>query len=322
VKPTFCRYAVVGAAGILVGLMAGFSTGAFSQTNAGTFNVAANSNLGVTCANALSNADAAANSKTVQCAKDPTTTSTTIASATTADIPATTSTPTVSGGSSPCHLQTTPSGSPQALAFCDPLNEAPANNPPSNRRAGQLNGVLWGTSITGGNDPNDFVPTAPAPAACGGGNVNYPNTIQMCAGQLNETIDDGEGVYSQAEYPRQPFNFAGRTGTIVFDVSNTSQGSHAAWPELWVTDQPIPDPFTFEGGNADNPRNGFGLSFDSGAYVGEASIVKNYVERHRGVGRRPAEPLSGAGLGQRDRRVRHQPVQWWMERGHRPPRPD
>jgi hypothetical protein len=68
-------------------------------------------------------------------------------------------------------------------------------------------------------------------------------------------------VTSYAAYPRQPFDFAGRTGTIVFDVSNDSQGSHAAWPELWVTDQPTPDPFTHENTLESLPRNGFGIRF-------------------------------------------------------------
>src|SRR5262249_20735558 len=49
--------------------------------------------------------------------------------------------------------------------------------------------------------------------------------------------------------------------TIVFDVSNNSQGSHAAWPELWLSDQPVPDPFTHEGSWQSFPRNGFGLRF-------------------------------------------------------------
>ena len=45
-------------------------------------------------------------------------------------------------------------------------------------------------------------------------------------------------------YVKQPFNFAGRTGTISFDVSNDTEGTHSTWPELWVTDTPKPTPFT------------------------------------------------------------------------------
>jgi hypothetical protein len=94
-------------------------------------------------------------------------------------------------------------------------------------------------------------------------------------------------------YPRQPFDFAGRTGTIVFGVSNDTQGSHSAWPELWVTDQPVPDPFTHEASWQSLPRNGFGIRFagctdssgdgatctigQAGVGVDSAITVKNYV---------------------------------------------
>jgi hypothetical protein len=91
--------------------------------------------------------------------------------------------------------------------------------------------------------------------------VNYPQNIQVCNGALQETTNDGGGVSSLAMYPKQPFDFAGRTGSIVFDVSNNSQGNHAAWPELWVTDQPVPDPFTHESTWLSAPRNGFGIRF-------------------------------------------------------------
>jgi hypothetical protein len=43
-------------------------------------------------------------------------------------------------------------------------------------------------------------------------------------------------------YPRQPFDFAGRTGTVVFDVSDNSQGSHGAWPAFAITSLPVPAP--------------------------------------------------------------------------------
>jgi hypothetical protein len=63
-----------------------------------------------------------------------------------------------------------------------------------------------------------------------------------------------------AMYPKQPFDFAGRTGTVGFDVSNDSGGTHSAWPEFWMTDLPVPAPFTFNGGAWRSiPRHGFGI---------------------------------------------------------------
>ena len=132
-----------------------------------------------------------------------------------------------------------------------------------------MDGTLWGTSVVTGSPANPVASVLPGlvndgllTTACGSPSlVNYPQNIQVCNGALQDTTNDGGEVSSLAMYPKQPFDFAGRTGTIVFDVSNNSQGSHAAWPELWVTDQPVPDPFTHEASWQALPRNGFGIRF-------------------------------------------------------------
>jgi hypothetical protein len=64
-----------------------------------------------------------------------------------------------------------------------------------------------------------------------------------------------------ALYPKQPFDIAGRTGTVVFDISADSQGPHAAWPEFWWTDQPVPAPSTGVTGISSFARNSLGVSF-------------------------------------------------------------
>ena len=79
---------------------------------------------------------------------------------------------------------------------------------------------------------------------CNGPQSTRPGTdIIICNGQMRQaTNDNATGAYEAGTvtaltmYPKQPFNFAGRTGTISFDVSNDTQGSHGAWPELWVTE--------------------------------------------------------------------------------------
>ncbi|MEQ1384020.1 hypothetical protein ABLW58_25550, partial [Salmonella enterica] len=80
--------------------------------------------------------------------------------------------------------------------------------------------------------------------------VNAPNDVIICNGQLREASNDNNSgafeagtVTVLAMYPKQPFDFAGRTGTVSFDVSNDTAGTHAAWPEFWLTDLPIPAPF-------------------------------------------------------------------------------
>jgi hypothetical protein len=180
-------------------------------------------------------------------------------------------------------------GLPRA-AFCASFS-SPSVNPPF-RRVGALNSTLWGTSFVSGAPNNPFV--SARLSSCGSNAlVSYPANIQICNGQLVDTVNDGGGVTSLAMYPRQPFDFAGRTGTIVFTVSNDTQGSHSAWPELWVTDQPVPDPFTHEASWQSLPRNGFGVRFagctdrtgagatcsigQAGVGVDSAITVKNYV---------------------------------------------
>lgn len=195
-----------------------------------------------------------------------TTTSSTTLPVTTTTVPVTTTTTTPSTGAlDACSLPVA------TAAFCDTFG-APMTNGPANGRAGQLDGVLWGTSEVSSISADDFIPNdtngllndGERQTACpSSGPVEYPQNIVICNGQLQETTRDGEEVSSLAMYPRQPFNFAGRTGTITFDVSDNSQSSHSAWPELWVTDSPAPDPFTHFDTWQSLPANGFGIRFSA-----------------------------------------------------------
>jgi len=76
-----------------------------------------------------------------------------------------------------------------------------------------------------------------------------------------EAVNDSGAQTVLAAYPRQPFDFAGRTGTVAFDVSDNTQGAHAAWPAFAITDQPVPAPYDLLPGVADNARNSVGVSF-------------------------------------------------------------
>jgi hypothetical protein len=176
-----------------------------------------------------------------------------------------------------------------APAFCDTFDAAAGTG----NRSGQLNGTVWGVSRGAGSPGNPWFATQLT--TCGSSAVRAPNDVEVCGGQLHEAVTDGGGVTSLAMYPKQPFDFAGRTGTIVFDVSNDTQGAHAAWPELWVTDQPLPDPFTHEASWTAYPRNGLGIRFagctdgsgmpntcprgGNSVGVDSAIVVSNYVGR-------------------------------------------
>jgi hypothetical protein len=153
------------------------------------------------------------------------------------------------------------SSSVNTLAFCDSF-DTPAG---TGNRSGDLDGVLWGVSRATGNDNpgqsnNTWFPTQLN--LCGKlVTVQAPQDVRICDGHLVEATNDGGTVTTLAMYPKQPFDIAGRTGTVTFDVSDDSQGSHAAWPEFWYTERPTPAPFTHESSWQSYPRNGFGVRF-------------------------------------------------------------
>lgn len=147
-------------------------------------------------------------------------------------------------------------------AFCETF-DAPA---PTGNRSGGLNGALWGVSRQlggtnfGQQQYYDVSPTTMQ--SCGvDKTVQPPADVAICNGRLVEAQTDQHGVTSLAMYPKQPFDIAGRGGTISFEVSDDSHGNHRAWPELWYTDQPLPAPFTHFSSLQSVPRNGFGVRF-------------------------------------------------------------
>jgi len=159
------------------------------------------------------------------------------------------------------HANPADCGLPDA-AFCETF-DAPAGD---GNRSGDLDGTLWGVSrqlgaVNFGQGQYDDV----APALmhrCGDDvTVMATNDVVVCNGEAVDAVDDQHGVTSLAMYPKQPFDIAGRTGTVTFDVSDDSHGSHRAWPEFWYTDQPVPAPFTHFSSLQSVPRNGLGVRF-------------------------------------------------------------
>jgi len=130
-------------------------------------------------------------------------------------------------------------GLPSA-AFCETFDK-PAG---AGTRTGDLDPVLWGVSRLGNTNPdgqmfNDVAITATK--GCGPQEAAFaPDDVRICNGQMFESVNDGGGVAQLNTYPKQPFDFTGRTGIVTFDVSADSEGSHAAWPEFVITDKPVP----------------------------------------------------------------------------------
>src|SRR3982074_3421950 len=110
--------------------------------------------------------------------------------------------------------QTTGCGLP-AAAFCDTF-DAPSPNG-AGTRSGDLDGVVWGVSRATQNDnPGQgtlFGWAAASNSGCGEQTVAPDRDVMVWNGQLIDSVNDGGVVSLLAMYPRQPFDFAGRTGT-------------------------------------------------------------------------------------------------------------
>jgi hypothetical protein len=143
-------------------------------------------------------------------------------------------------GSSTCQLRL--ADAPTNVAFCETF-DAPHGN---GGRSGDLDPELWGVSRLGGDNPgqNDIDDLAATPVVgCGDDTALAfpPGDVRVCNGRMTEALNDAGGNNSHATYPKQPFDFAGRTGTVAFDLTADSDGTHAAWPEFWITEKPVPD---------------------------------------------------------------------------------
>jgi hypothetical protein len=188
------------------------------------------------------------------------------------------------------------------VTFCETFAN---KNPGIPSRTGDLDPNVWGVSRTEGTvnfgqGLANAVPASTMVGCSGNTTVLPPNDIMICNGQLRESSNDNPtgvfeagGVTALTMYPKQPFDFAGRTGTVSFEVSNDSEGSHGTWPEFWITNLPIPAPFQHFTTWASLPQYGFGIRFDgfvdsngnanscpegSGYLgVGSAIIINNYV---------------------------------------------
>lgn len=174
-------------------------------------------------------------------------------------------------------------GLPGAV-FCDTF-DLPAG---IGNRAGELNGNIWGVSRAiglvnfGGSAYNQWPQTTLQKCDGSTPKVYPPNDVIICNGQLREASNDNPSgqfdagtVTTLAMYPKQPFDFAGRTGTVAFDVSNDTHGNHGAWPEFWLSDLPVPTPFNHFDSWQALPQHGFGIRFAGSANPGEFGICPN-----------------------------------------------
>lgn len=172
------------------------------------------------------------------------------------------------------------------VIFCDTF-DAPAGIGNGNR-SGDLNGNVWGVSratgyVNFGQQQYNWW-GATTILLCDGTTptVIPPNDVRICNGQLREASNDNPDggfedgtVTTLAMYPKQPFDFAGRTGTVSFDVSNDLHGGHSAWPEFWMSNLPVPAPFVHGDTWQALTQHGFGVRFSAVAPIGMAGLCPN-----------------------------------------------
>lgn len=175
--------------------------------------------------------------------------------------------------------------SPVDLAFCEPFDAASLD---PETRSGDLDATIWGVSRTntrvnfGQQMHNDWLTAHLDGCTAEPEPVLPPSDVRVCDGRLYEASSDGTGESTLAMYPKQPFDIEGRTGIAVFDISANSEGPHAAWPEWWWTDQPVPAPHGSLPGKNPYARNSFGFEIasdncaDDETSISKMMITKDY----------------------------------------------
>jgi hypothetical protein len=186
------------------------------------------------------------------------------------------------GGTSFAACRFQKAAQPLRPAFCDAFD---APDPNSASRSGDLDAELWGVSRIGSTvnitqgEYNWFY--SAELEGCGAPQkVLPPHDVRICNGRLVEALRDTGGLPTIALYPKQPFDIAGRTGTVVFDLSADSDGPHAAWPEFWWTDQPVPAPHAELATAFPYARNAFGFMITLQCPNNQIGIEKMWAIRN------------------------------------------
>lgn len=129
-------------------------------------------------------------------------------------------------------------------AFCDPFA-----TPSPGGRAGSLDDSKWGFARLGFGASNDYSFAFPASPinVCGTWQTVTPGgpDSDFCSGEdgigrWTEGFDDNTSFNYLSARIRQPFDFAGRTGTLQWEADARTSGNHGWWVEVWFTDAPVP----------------------------------------------------------------------------------
>jgi hypothetical protein len=172
-------------------------------------------------------------------------------------------------------------------AFCDTFDEGPAA---ARGRGGDLDPAKWSAARLAPSDLSGFGPVAnpviaapipPCKASFSATSVYPPDDTLICdpGGARSAQLMTAIAIqnYGNNSYMiRQPFDFANRTGRIVFDVDAVSLASLATYVEIDLTEDPIPAPTfrefqNFEAGPV--PRNGLMMKWSDNCVSNGGSIT-------------------------------------------------
>jgi hypothetical protein len=165
-------------------------------------------------------------------------------------------------------------GSEVNVAFCESF----ATPGGDGGRSGDLDPSVWSVSRRSGinnigQGARNFWPMATV-EGCGATSPSPPpKDVRVCNGRLHEASNDSGSATILALSLLQPFDWAGRTGTVVFDVTADSGGLLGAWPAVWLTEQQVPAPYGqwIGSGGAPDIRNGVGFELAAGKCQGDFS---------------------------------------------------
>jgi hypothetical protein len=179
-------------------------------------------------------------------------------------------------------------------AFCETFNQGPSS---VRGRAGDLNPVKWGVGRLAPSDfsrggvanPVYIAPVPPCRVSLSLPSVFPPDDTQICdpSGSRSAQLMTAVAIqnYGNNSYMiRQPFDFANRTGKIVFDADLWGK-QLGTYIEVEITEDPIPAPTFREFENFETgplPRSGLILHFqnmcDPDVALGKVYSYSNYQQ--------------------------------------------
>ena len=194
-----------------------------------------------------------------------------------------------------------------AAAFCETFDEGPSA---TRGRGGDLDPAKWSAARLAPSDLSGFGPVAnpiaaaPIPAckaSFAATTVYPPDDTLICdpgpsgSAQLMTAIAIQN--YGNNSYMiRQPFDFANRTGRIVFDVDAFSPGALATYVEIDLVEDPVPAPTfrefqNFEAGPV--PRNGLMMKWSDNCVSNGGLITLGLVMTYNNYAPSTLTPAGG-----------------------------